>query len=145
MEYYGLKWIGERLDEFLTRRRQLPQELSEKELEAFKAFQNALTETEIYSGNQRLKGPDREMEKSLSRMWGHVSILVRPYDDDLANRCESKGSYWADRTAWTLDDSVKFNILLCEMRESLHDFVKERTRRHASNRTKKVKPTSETP
>jgi len=70
MEYYGLKWMAKRLDEFLTRRRQLPQELSEKELEAFKAFQNALTETEIYSGNQRLKGPDREMEKSLSRMWG---------------------------------------------------------------------------
>jgi hypothetical protein len=78
---------------------------------------------DIYYGSKRHKGASREKEENLARMWTHAAVLLRPYDEDLATRCEIKGRYWADPVGWIPEELEKSRILLSEMRESLHEFT----------------------
>lgn len=112
----ALGWFG------FVRKSKLEQ--SEKERRAIKALYLALNETCLYF--RRLERPSLaqskkekqkfkrsiESEEVISRLWMDASVELRDINPDLAARCFIKGTYWADRDAWTDDDVRKANIKL---------------------------------
>lgn len=66
------------------------------------ALYAALAETKAYvvSLNSGAK-KNREKEYNLARLWHDASVPLRNIDQELAEICFLKGSYWLEPEAWT--------------------------------------------
>lgn len=71
----------------------------------------ACTETKTYVVDwERTNRRDRAKERALATLWKKTSILVRPYDAPLADKCYYKGEYWLDPDNWNQEDSQRLQI-----------------------------------
>ena len=123
MDYMNLSaitWIFERLKEVLMIRSQSKRDLSKEEREAYMEFQRTIIETRLYNS---LRKNDRRREEELSRLWSEVSMRLRPFDSELADRCFKKSRAWADGDNWINEDHANAQILLCDMEASLENFL----------------------
>jgi hypothetical protein len=128
----GYHWVLERLVELV--REKWAEEANNRRQHALNVFHRALNETEIYYGTLRELGKDREREEELSRLWRDASEELVAVDRDLAERCRTKSSYWADPHGWTLESLEKAHIAIHEMREAATQLLaKENARRNRVN------------
>jgi hypothetical protein len=75
---------------------------NEKIDHALFALYTALNETKSYverlaSGRRRI----RKNEFALAKLWHNASIPLRYVDQELAERCFFKGSYWLESEVWS--------------------------------------------
>ena len=120
MEPLGIQWVFDRLRELLRGWRDHRRVLRQENARAIEALLRALNETEIYFGTARLLGRDRAREETLSRQWSEASRLLRPLDEDLANRCDTKGQFWADPDSWNEEHLIASRVSIAEMRDALY-------------------------
>ena len=71
----------------------------------------------------RSSGEERrsETERLLSKLWFKAAASLKPYNDDLAFRCEVKGHSWADNAVWQSEKVRKLPISLNVMLDDLID------------------------
>lgn len=76
----------------------------------------AANETKAYLATmKRRKHPDRDRERTLSRLWSEAAVDLRKVDPDLARRCLLSGDYWADPTEWSEEALEEARITLREL------------------------------
>ena len=120
MDPVGITWILERINWLIGRFSGREDERKKERKEAIAALLIALTETRIHFGTQRNKKKrNRPKEEEISRLWIQASLKVQPFDDNLANRCESKGRFWADPAGWRDDDISAASISIEAVEASL--------------------------
>lgn len=87
----------------------------EQQDEFLNSASEALRQTLIYIGREPYER-DRQKEEELSRLWSKVALTARPFNPDLAGRCQIKGDYWANPERWTDEqlDAAKIEIGLME-------------------------------
>ncbi|EGQ8952527.1 hypothetical protein V6957_004955 [Vibrio parahaemolyticus] len=81
---------------------------------AIKSLMESLSLTAQYM-QSLLDDPDsqsRDTERGLSQKWSDTSILVKPYDADLAERCFFKGVYWSNRNRFTEAEIIEKRMKL---------------------------------
>ena len=97
MDPVAITWVIDRINWLIARLSGREETRTKERSEAIAALIKALNETRIHFGTQRTKRKrNRPREEEISRLWIDAAVKVRPIDDELANRCESKGRFWAD-------------------------------------------------
>ena len=135
MEPFIISYITDRINWLIGRFSQREDDRIRERKEVIDALLDALQETRIHFGNQRLvRNRDREAEARLSRLWSTAARKVEPFDSDLANRCETKGTYWADPVDWRDDDLLAAGITIKEIEISLKKLKKSLTKRRSQLR-----------
>ena len=120
MDPTGIHWILERINWLIGRFSDREERNTKERRDAIHALLTALSETRIHFGTQRNKKErDRAKEEEISRLWTEASHRVQPFDDDLANRCYSKGTFWADPIGWDNDALLATRISIEEVEQSL--------------------------
>ncbi len=98
--------------------------LNEQEIEAIKAFYEAVNETRIYvnklnkpdsSKNNDIFQGDKVEEEKLSKLWTTASYKIHNFSKDLAKRCLIKGDYWTNPDDWSDNDVIKKRIEIDRM------------------------------
>ena len=85
---------------------------------ALRAVSHALNETRIYySGLERGKERNYDIEDQLSRYWAAAAIPIRHLDGELAMICEQKSEYWLNPDQWSPNDVKRAGIQLEKVRE----------------------------
>lgn len=90
-----------------------------EEEEALSTLLGALSETMIYLGRVSVL-PDatyRETEENIARLWKDAAIKVRPYNPELAERCNAKGLYWGNPKYFTKEKISEMKISISEIQE----------------------------
>ena len=87
----------------------------EQQDQFLEAATEALRQTLSYIGRDTYKR-DRKREEELSRLWSKVALTARPFNPDLAGRCQIKGDYWANPERWTDEqlDAARIEIGVME-------------------------------
>lgn len=97
-----------------------------KEEEALKAIMSSLFQTTIYMkkvlDSSELRS--QETEHELGKMWHDISILVRPYHPDLAERCFFKGLFWGNRDRFTEQELIDKKLKLYHIEEDIAKAIK---------------------
>ena len=119
MEYDGMKWIFQELRFWVQKFGEWNRKPEEEEEAALTALLDALNETTIYLGRIQvdLNASTREDEERLSRLWRAAAQKVRNYNPELAQRCNMKGAYWADRYRWSDEEIDEMQISIKEITE----------------------------
>jgi Leucine-rich repeat (LRR) protein len=88
--------------------------------EALGALRSALAETRRYMAD-RTSGQERrsETENLLSQLWFKAAMKLRPFNSELAMRCEVKGHGWAESSVWESGRVQKLAISLNAMLDDL--------------------------
>jgi len=69
--------------------------------QALLALYAALSETKMYiAERERGKRRNKKREYALARLWHRASVPLRAIDEQFADRCFLKGSYWMDPDTW---------------------------------------------
>ncbi len=72
--------------------------------EALTAIRKAVTRTDAYIKARHANKPaDPEREAELSELWHLAAIPLQHFDEDLARRCNLKGTYWSNPDEWPSD------------------------------------------
>lgn len=112
------KWVGIYLNKKADRK--------DKEEKALKSIMVSLFETSTYMrevlDNKDIK--NYEKEKKLGLMWFETSVLVRPYNSDLAERCFFKGLFWGDHSRFTEKELTDKRIKLNNIEEDISRAIK---------------------
>ena len=84
----------------------------QQEKDALESLLSALNETMIYLGRaEELRESNcRETEEGIARLWKQAAISVRPYNQELAKKCNAKGLYWGHPSYFTQDEIEKMQI-----------------------------------
>lgn len=102
MDVPGIQWVIERINWLIDRFAEREDKRTQQLTEGIDALVEALMETRLYYGTYRQTLiRDRKREEKLSRIWVKTSNKLRRVDEDLADRCNMKGQYWADPQTWT--------------------------------------------
>ncbi len=112
------KWVGIYLNKTSDRK--------DKEDKALRSIMFSLFETTTYM-REVLDSKDiidYEKEKKLGLMWFETSVLVRPYNPDLAERCFFKGLYWGDHSRFTEKELTDKRIKLNSIEEDISRAIK---------------------
>lgn len=125
MDVMGLNWILDGVKDFIARSHARKEQMNRERREAIAILIRALNETRIYFGNLRTEKPDREKEQNLSRIWVTAYEKLLPFDDNLANRCYAKGSYWADPHGWNEEDLLTAGLSIADMEKQLKALIKK--------------------
>jgi hypothetical protein len=122
MDIGAVTWVFERVDWLIERLAAREDKRLVQRQQAVDALLRALNETRIYFGTQRLtKERNRSKEEEISRLWVEASKHVQPFDEEFANRCYAKGSYWADPVGWQEQDFMQADISIEQVENSLKD------------------------
>lgn len=123
MDPIGAAWVLDRINWLIGRFAEREDRNIERKQGAIDALLDALTETRIYFGTQRIERKrNRQKEEELSRLWSEASRKVKPIDEDLAHRCYVKGTYWADPIGWGEKDFLEAGIAIEQVEEALNRF-----------------------
>ncbi len=107
-------------------------QLNEREIEAIKAFYEAVNETRIYvnklnkpdpSKNNNIFIGDKVEEEKLSRLWTTASYKIQNFSKDLAKRCLIKGDYWTNPDGWSDNDIIEKRIEIDRMFEDAQKLI----------------------
>lgn len=117
MEYDGMKWVFQELRHWVEMLAEWQRKPEQQEEDALSAFLDALNETTIYLGrvSQDPNASRRHQEETLSRLWRGAAQKVRRYHPELAERCNLKGAYWADRHRWSKKEIDEMQISIREI------------------------------
>lgn len=113
-----MKWFGVIMNREEARKK--------KEEEALKFIMSSLFQTTIYM-KKVLDSDDlrsHETEHELGRMWCETSVLVRPYNADLAERCFFKGLFWGNRDRFTEQELIDRKMKLYHIEEAIAKAIK---------------------
>ena len=106
--------------------------LNEREIEAIKAFYEAVNETRIYVNKLNQPDPskanniflgDKAEEEKLSRLWTTASYKIQDFSRDLAKRCLIKGDYWTNPDNWSDNDIIEKRIEIDRMFEDAQNLI----------------------
>lgn len=120
-----LEMIAGKLTAFLGPLRAMSKDNREMRDNALRAVSHALNETCIYySGLERGKEKNQDIEDQLSRYWAAAAIPIRHLDKELALICEKKSEYWLNPDQWTADDVKNAGIQLGKVREDYRNMLR---------------------
>jgi hypothetical protein len=71
--------------------------------EALLALSDAYHITESYYSHLERHGRSNEREWEIADKWFRVGVLLRKYDQNLANRLDLKSRFWRDGGTWSND------------------------------------------
>ncbi len=81
--------------------------------QALRALYAALGETKKYISKGNGGGArNRDLEWKIAELWHNASIPLREIDQDLAEKCFLKGSYWLEPEAWTEERIAQTDIAI---------------------------------
>lgn len=82
-------------------------EYTQSKVDAKLAFSEALFATEkYYALRAEGKSKNVEMEYDIALLWNKVSILIAPFNKDLAQRLNIKSRFWQEGAIWS-DEQIK--------------------------------------
>jgi len=114
----AMKWVGAIINREEAHKK--------KEEEALKSIMSSLFQTTIYM--KKVLDSDElrshETEHELGRMWYETSILVRPYNPDLAERCFFKGLFWGNRDRFSEQELIDRKMKLYHIEEAIAKAIK---------------------
>ena len=122
----AVKSVLEELREWVKMASEWSSKNERKEEEALNTLLYALNETMIYLGRINAQ-PDyayRETEEQIARLWRNAAIKVRPYNQELATRCNAKGLYWGNPLYFTEEEIKKMNISITDIQEYANKALK---------------------
>lgn len=96
------------------------------ESDALKTIMTAICETSRYM-REVLDSPESksyEREAQLSELWRNTSIKVRPYKNELAERCFFKGLYWADNNRFSKEELAERKLKLADIEKGISSAIK---------------------
>lgn len=117
MEAQAIKSVLEELREWVKLASEWSSRNDRKEEEALNTLLHALNETMIYLGriNAQPDAAYRETEEEISRLWKDAAIKVRPYNHELATRCNAKGLYWGNPSYFEDEEIAKMKISITDI------------------------------
>ena len=126
MEIQAVKSVLEELREWVKIASEWSSKNERKEEEALNALLHALNETMIYLGriNAQPGSAYRETEEQIARLWKNAAIKVRPYNKELATRCNAKGLYWGNPSYFTDEEIKKMKISITDIQEYANKALK---------------------
>jgi hypothetical protein len=93
--------------------------------DALRAISHALDETYLYyRDREHGQLPNRDKEAMLVRYWSAAAISLRHFDENLANRCDTKAEYWVNPDNYNDVDIENLEIGLDSVRQAYRKMLK---------------------